>query len=505
MKKSYLKALLTTAFTITSASGMAQIPEGYYSSLKGKKGAELKTAIHNIIKNAKVLDYGSGQNHTWWGFYVTDMDDDGYVIDRYSNIKTMFGNRGSAADGKNIEHSFPKSWWGGSTRQAYKDLFNLMPSDSKANSSKSNYGMGVVKGNPSYDNGCIKVGNGTEGFRVWQPNNRWKGDFARGYMYMATAYQDYTWENAEALHSLQQGSYPTLKKWAYELYIKWAKEDFVDEVEIKRNNEVYKIQGNRNPYIDFPNLMEYVWGDSVDYAFDPATTMKSSDYNGGSGETPDEPTEKTVYSYRFTAENRNCTSETQIQPSTVDEVWTRSTSYGWTATSYNGSTKKRSEADATLYTPEIDLTNMQSATMNIEHAVNFASPNTPAQILSITVSYNGTKTELDGDIWPDGKSWTFRKVEDIDLSSFCGQKVKIGFRYTSTSSVACTWEIRSMTVKGITKGTGIESAEQDIDMSKPYETYSLDGKKLDNGSPYKGIVIIRQDGKNKKAVMNNRQ
>lgn len=113
MKKSYLKALLTTAFTITSASGMAQIPEGYYSSLKGKKGAELKTAIHNIIKNAKVLDYGSGQNHTWWGFYVTDMDDDGYVIDRYSNIKTMFGNRGSAADGKNIEHSFPKSWWGG--------------------------------------------------------------------------------------------------------------------------------------------------------------------------------------------------------------------------------------------------------------------------------------------------------------------------------------------------------------------------------------------------------
>ena len=67
MKKDHFKALLTTSLFIVSASGLAQIPEGYYSSLKGKKGAELKTAIHNIIKNAKVLDYGSGQNKTWWG------------------------------------------------------------------------------------------------------------------------------------------------------------------------------------------------------------------------------------------------------------------------------------------------------------------------------------------------------------------------------------------------------------------------------------------------------
>lgn len=503
MKKDHFKALLTTSLFIVSASGLAQIPEGYYSSLKGKKGAELKTAIHNIIKNAKVLDYGSGQNKTWWGFYATDMDDEGYVIDRYSNIKVKFGGRGEVADGKNIEHSFPKSWWGGSTRQAYKDLFNLMPSDSKANSSKSNYGMGIVQGNPSYDNGCIKVGNGTEGFKVWQPSNQWKGDFARGYMYMATAYQDYTWENSEALHSLQQGSYPTLKKWAYELYIKWAKEDAVDNTEIKRNNEVCKIQGNRNPYIDFPNLMEYVWGDSVDYAFDPATTMKSSDYNGGSGENPDEPTETTLYSYRFTAESGNCTSETMIQPSTVDEVWTRNTTYGWTATSYNSSTKKRSEADATLYTPEIDLTNIQSATMDIEHAVNFISTSTPAQMLEITVIHDGTKTALDGDFWPEGNSWTFKKANGIDLSLFCGKKIRIGFRYTSTSSIACTWEIRSMTVKGFTKSTGIESAEMDIDTAKPYDIYTIDGKKLNGNSPYKGIVIMRQNGKSRKAVMNN--
>ena len=46
---------------IANINALAQIPAGYYDGLKGKKGAELKTAVHNIIKNAKVLDYGSGK------------------------------------------------------------------------------------------------------------------------------------------------------------------------------------------------------------------------------------------------------------------------------------------------------------------------------------------------------------------------------------------------------------------------------------------------------------
>ena len=66
---------------IANINALAQIPAGYYDGLKGKKGAELKTAVHNIIKNAKVLDYGSGKGATWWGFYTTD-NDNGYVIDR---------------------------------------------------------------------------------------------------------------------------------------------------------------------------------------------------------------------------------------------------------------------------------------------------------------------------------------------------------------------------------------------------------------------------------------
>lgn len=73
-KKLLHMALAVIAAVLPTIPSMAQIPEGYYNSLKGKKGAELKTAVYNVIKNAKVLSYGSGSGHTWWGFWQTDRD-----------------------------------------------------------------------------------------------------------------------------------------------------------------------------------------------------------------------------------------------------------------------------------------------------------------------------------------------------------------------------------------------------------------------------------------------
>ena len=61
------------------------------------------------------------------------------------------------------------------------------------------------------------------------------------------------------------------------------------------NNAVSRIQGNRNPFVDFPNLMEYIWGDSINYAFNPETTLSTSGYGGGGSVTPDpEPTETMI-------------------------------------------------------------------------------------------------------------------------------------------------------------------------------------------------------------------
>lgn len=256
----------------------------YSRSLNGLKKESLKTATYRLMnKNVSMLTYGSGKEKTWWGFYYSDRNPTtNECINRYSAKKFYFGsyNTGEAISGMNIEHSFPKSWWGGTSNNAYKDLFNLYPSDSQANSSKSNYPMGVVTNVSSEEPGYDKVGTGTidgvPGRRCWEPGNQYKGDFSRAYMYMATTYQNLKWQGEQGLQQLEEGAWPTLKSWAYTLYLTWIKDDPVDELEIDRNNAVYALQGNRNLFVDYPYLAEYIWGDSIDVPFNPATSITTA-------------------------------------------------------------------------------------------------------------------------------------------------------------------------------------------------------------------------------------
>lgn len=511
MRKKLLRLSLAFMVSVMPALPMlAQIPEGYYSSLKGKKGAELKTAIHDIIKKANVLSYGSGNGHTWWGFWSTDRDESGRFIDRYSSesewVKST--SQGAAGAGMNIEHSFPKSWWGGEKVQAYEDLYNLMPCESRINSTKSNFPMGkVVSGDKG--NGWTKVGEGTDGKKYWEPADPWKGDFARGYMYMATAYQDYNWKGEQALQILQQGAYPTLQKWAYTLYIQWAKADKPDALEIKRNNDVAKIQKNRNPYVDFPNLMEYVWGDSTNIAFNPETTVKSSSYvngdGGGGGSVDPDPnpgaTEVNVYQATFTANDGGCKENIISNDSPYDNIWTRDPQYGWKATAFKGSNYA---AEATLSLPEVDLTGYDDAKLTISQAVNFGKGKA-LDYLSILVRSVEPEdgavdiSPLPGFKVPAADSWSYYDFT-FDLSLFVGTKSTISFRYKSDKDICSTWEIKKATITGTKNSTGIKETTTEpkdfIDFSKPYDVYSIDGRKLTPSlTKANSIVIIRQNSK----------
>lgn len=498
MIMNYAKKTVAALMMLLAGEALhAQIPDGYYASLKGKKGAALKTAVHELIKEADVLSYGSGADHTWSGFYTTDRADDGSVIDRYSNDKRYFGSKGSVVSGMNIEHSFPKSWWGGSTVQAYKDLYNLMPCEQKINSSKSNYPMGKVT-NVKTDNGCTRIGTGSNGYQLWEPADKWKGDFARGYMYMATAYQDYSWSGTQALQILQKGAYPTLQKWAYTLYIEWAKTDKVDELEVKRNNEVHKIQGNRNPFVDFPNLMEYIWGDSIDTAFDPDKTICSENYKGGGTTPTPDPTETIIYDEDFTLGEGGCTVVSTLLPKEGFEVWKTDSKYGWKGSAFYSNTNHA--ADATLLTPEIDLTGCNKATLWFNHAVNFCA--SPSTTLSVEVICDGETTVLSGIEWPAGKNWNFKESGDIDISQFAGKKIKVGFHYRSTDAESSTWEIKAMKVTTLTNPAGINGVKAESgqpDLSRPYEAYTTDGRRIDAASHH-GLIIIRQDGRTWKVV-----
>jgi endonuclease I len=248
----------------------AQIPAGYYNNAEGKKQAELKSALCAIIRPHRVYSYGGAS--TWSCFLKSDVDGNGKCWDIYSNNRNSFNADNSSITGMNIEHSVPNSWWGKVENDAYKDIQLLNPSDAIANGWKSNYPMGYVT-TVTHDNGVVKQGTGipdglTTVTNLWEPADQYKGDFARQYMYMVTCYEEMApmWMSL-GLTVFSNTTYPTFLDGFRNLMLKWNNQDPVDKKEIDRNNAIYSLQQNRNPYIDYPNLAEFVWGNMTTVPF----------------------------------------------------------------------------------------------------------------------------------------------------------------------------------------------------------------------------------------------
>ena len=278
MKKLSCIISLFVWMAVLSASAQGPNNSGtYYQQANGKKGAALKTAFSNIVYSHTERSY----NNLWTDFRTTDARSDGKVWDMYSNITNFTfgtdqaGNYSKEGDVYNREHSFPKSWFGGKVTPMYTDLFHMYPTDGYVNNKRDNYPFGETDGE-SYMSagGFSKLGSCTyPGYSgtVFEPNDEYKGDFARTYFYMVTCYEDKlpNWysSNPESRPTLDGNKYPGLSSWQLSMLMEWAKNDPVSEKEINRNNAVYGIQNNRNPYIDYPGLEQYVWGDKVNEAF----------------------------------------------------------------------------------------------------------------------------------------------------------------------------------------------------------------------------------------------
>ena len=273
------RASLQTAFLLLClffvTISRAQIPQGYYASAEGQNGHALRTAMYQIIKSHTSLSY----NDLWQAFYTTDArPDNGKVWDLYSDRpgstpayyftfgSDQCGNYSSEGDCYNREHSVPKSWFGGSVAPMYTDLFHLYPTDGFVNSKRGNLPIGqVVNATWTSTNGS-KVGtsniSGYSG-QVFEPIDSFKGDFARTYFYMAVCYMDKNL-GVETQSNFTGGN---LKPWAQQLLLQWASMDPVSQKEIDRNNAVYQLQHNRNPFIDFPELAEMIFGSDTNVAF----------------------------------------------------------------------------------------------------------------------------------------------------------------------------------------------------------------------------------------------
>ena len=251
----------------------------YYQNADGKQGSELKTAMSGIIYNRTELDY----DDLWTAYRTTDVRSDGTIWDMYSNITAYDPVNGSHTNsgegsGFNREHSFPKSWFGGEVMPMYTDLHHLYPVDAYINGMRSNNPYGETNGgNYKSTNNFSKLGTCTyPGYtgKVFEPADEYKGDFARTYFYMVTCYEEklpdwYTnYSSTTEVGAVLDGStYPGLQDWQLEMLMKWAKNDPVSEKETNRNNAVYTIQNNRNPFIDYPGLEEYIWGTMTTTAF----------------------------------------------------------------------------------------------------------------------------------------------------------------------------------------------------------------------------------------------
>ncbi len=290
---------LIIANTVTAP---ADIPN-YYSSIDGTSGKTLYDAISTVTKHG----YSSlGYDGLYTAYKSTDLKSDGTIWDMYSNCEfsnpgDKCGNYKVECDCFNREHSIPQSWWGGGTSGIGCDIFHVLPTDGKVNGMRSNYAYGEVS-NASYTSkngsklgsakslsvsGKTIVGNSgitaTLSDKVFEPIDEYKGDFARGYMgaliKWGTNLSNFPQDNGTKVFSgtYTAAGYFGLTKYGVALLLKWHRQDPVSQKEIDRNNGIQKTQGNRNPFIDYPYLAEFIWGSHAGEELNLNQLLNSSD------------------------------------------------------------------------------------------------------------------------------------------------------------------------------------------------------------------------------------
>lgn len=288
MKKYFFLALLLIA-QISFANvitGVAAIPDNYYNGVSGKKGADnILNALNDAIKTHKVLNYNALEDY----YEKTDFYGD-TLWDMYSTCRFTMAEANKpqsyVCDGWNKEHLVCQSWFSGDGMKS--DLFNVYPTDARVNNIRSSYAYGEVSG--SWGTGISnnrghalgKVGTNTfSGYsgKVFEPYDDYKGDFARSFMYMVACYRNGTL-NGGAGSAMFTSNPSNLTTYAQNLLLKWHRDDPVSEKEIDRNQAVYVEQNNRNPFIDYPDLAEYIWGDKVGQTVDLSSMTPTCD--GGS-------------------------------------------------------------------------------------------------------------------------------------------------------------------------------------------------------------------------------
>ena len=449
-------AQLGWAANVTAPS---DIP-AYWSSVDGKSGGELWSAVSAATnKGFKSIGYN--------GLYSAYLKTDVYPSDsvgKAGKIWDMYGecvfssgntcgNYSGVCDCYNREHSIPQSWWGGGTGGIGNDIFHVLPTDGKINGVRSNYEYGEVNGGTNWrgnyygaagswatDKKTIasSAGESVKGSgNVFEPKDQYKGDWARGIMGTIVKWQqsNLTTGNNFFSGSYTASSYYGLTKKAVVLLMKWHREDPVSQKEIDRNNGIQATQGNRNPFIDYPYLAEYIWGEHYGETIDMSKLIasceagfipgKSDGWRGG--EAPIDPSE-TTYTVTWSANGAQLKAEEVAKNGKISSLpqapascsAESETFMGWTDAAITGT---MDDAPTPLYTKATDI---PAVTADVTYYAVYAKEEVTEGAAPATYTFDAenqsgwtntaNKTSTYG-LLDQGKSLTSPEVDLAGLSS----------------------------------------------------------------------------------------
>lgn len=326
--KKHLTMLLMTAVCIALQAQNAISPSvnltTYYSEADGKTGNQLRQALESIISDG-FTSVSYSNLATLLKYADTYQADGTHLIDIYTDCEIeVSGSQlswntqcsGTASqnvgcnDALNREHTVPQSWFSEAAPMK-SDAFHIYATDATCNGHRSNYPYGECSGGTSYHgSACDEMGrlgratsfsdlySGT----VYEVQDEYKGDIARTYFYMATRYASNCagWTGG-MFGSSTQG----LSDYAVALMLKWHRQDPVSDKERIRNEVIYGNssynpssfkQHNRNPFIDYPELVEYIWGNRTSQTFSLADAVSSysDDYDPSAPDDGCHYTERTL-------------------------------------------------------------------------------------------------------------------------------------------------------------------------------------------------------------------
>ncbi|MDR2735059.1 MAG: endonuclease [Spirochaetota bacterium] len=267
---------------------LPQTVRDYYRNAYGLSGSALKTALQTIITTGhSALGYnwdfqtmdsvttGASEGDAGfgkvWDIYTTTTNAAGKLVTTAIGGTKWFtwgapdqdtgSGGGTPGDKYNREHTWPQTFFN-ENEPAVSDRHHLYPTDKKLNGDHANLPYGevtsAVTAAPAGSNGS-RLGTARSGLghtgNVFEIADLYKGDLARAHFYMAVRYYNSSSFNKDAVFASTGAK---LKTWYSDMLRSWHTKDPVSQKEIDRNDAVKAKQGNRNPFIDYPVLVDLI-------------------------------------------------------------------------------------------------------------------------------------------------------------------------------------------------------------------------------------------------------